>query len=715
MEKKTAGSKKSKRSDNLGRRAEGLLRKSPGRPEALPEEDLKGQIHDLQVHKIELEMQNEELRRAQVELEESRNRYFDLYELAPVGCLAIDRNGLILEANLTGASLLERERKYLKGRVFSRFVLDEDQKIFSSHMRGLFEEGTPQTCELRLIRGDDRTLYVRMESAPVRNGIGDLIHIWSALIDVTEQKQAGQSLRESKERFRLIAETSADIIFQLDPEGLILYCSPSVEKILGYTPANVEGTPLVNYILPYDARKARVNFQKLILGEKIRFFELDVLAKSGTSVPLEVNASPLVRDGELEHIFGISRDIRERRQIEAALKRREEHLRIAVEGGNLGTWERDLIIDQTAWNNILYNLLGRDQDRPITGETFFEYIHKDDLPRVREHLERAYGNEDKFIDEFRIIREDGEVRWMASSGRIYRYNKGRPILMAGVNLDITDRKNMELELHKHKDDLEMRIHERTKELQEANKTLRDEAARRKLYEDALKSSTEKILLESNRRRFLSGRLVETLERDRRDVAMYLHDQIGQMLATLKMDLEAIRKNPERANEPSNERLRQAEDKVGNLMGQVKDISRKLRPDILDTMGLVPALRALIETFESQFGLMAHFYYREFALKIDPDKSLSLYRITQEALTNVGKHAQATDVFVNLILKNNLLQLTVEDNGTGFDYDEMIKKAMGKSTLGIMIMRERAVLAGGELTVESEIGKGTHVTAEIPVG
>jgi PAS domain S-box-containing protein len=849
MVKKTARSKKPKRSDDLRKRAERLLEESPGRSKTPAKKDLISLVHELQVHQVELEMQNEELRRAQAELEESRNRYFDLYDLAPVAYFTLERNGLILESNLTGARLLGRERKYLEKKPFSRFIPEEDQKIFLSHLKRIVENGKKETCELRLLTRDATTVYVRMVTSPVRNGIEDVIQVRSAVINITRQKQAEVVLRESEKRFRLIAETSDDIIFQLDTRGIILYCSPSIEKILGYTLADVKGNPLDRYLAPSDVSEARESLQRLLFGEKIPAFELNVFSKSGTSVPFEVAVSSYLEKKVVKFIFGIARDITDRKLIEEALKRREEHLRVAVEGGNLGTWEHDLITGETIWNYLLYDFLGRDPSRPITGETFFEYIHKEDLPRIRERLKKAYRNKTEFMDEFRIIREDGQERWLASFGRIYRDLSGQPILNAGVNLDISERKRAEQKLReseerasrqlseleiiyhsapvglcvfdrefrytrinnrlaemngvpakehigrtpwevvpdlaptvepifkrvlhsgqpvlnaefsgvtlaqpsvvrfwnehwlpikdaagrvigvnvvaediterkqfqakliKYQDELETEVTKRTEKLAQANKQLMAEVARRERYEEALRGATKKILMESKRRRFLSGKLVETLERDRRDVAMYLHDQIGQMLATLRMELVMMRKRALGASGPPNDKLRRLEDRVVGVMEHVREITRRLRPDVLDTLGLVPALRSLVEIFRNELGLRIRFYYKELSHEISPEKSLALYRIAQEALNNVSKHAQATEVFVNLILKNDAVQLTVEDDGIGFNCDEIVKSHAGEGPLGIMIMRERAVLAGGELSLESDIGKGTNVVAEIPI-
>ena len=714
MKKKTAESKKPKLSQNLRRSAERLLQESAEKLKTVPEKDLKGLIHELRVHQVELEIQNEELRRAQIEIEESRNRYFDLYDLAPLGYFSLDRNGLVVQANLTGADLLGRQRGYLKGKLFSRFVLDVDQKIFFSHMRGLLETVTARTCELRLVTRDDTAIYVRMESVPVRNGTGDVIQVRSAVVDVTQEKQAELALRESEERFRLFAETSADIIFQIDLKGRVLYCSPSVEKILGYTPAEVKGTAFEKYVSYSDIPKVRRNFQRLIFREKMTPFEINVLAKSGTPVPLEVNASPLMRAGEIVWLLGILRDITERKRADEALKKERFYLSKAQEIGRIGTWDLDVKENRLVWTEEAYRIFGVPVGKKLTYESFLDCVHPEDRDYV-EGKWHAASMKQPYDIEHRIL-VDGKIKWIREKAELEFDENGEVIRGIGSAQDITDRKRMEEEIRKSHDELEKRVQERTIELQKTNEILRAEAEKRRRYEEALKGSTQKILEESGRRRFLARRLVDTLEKDRRDVAMDLHDQIGQTLATLKMDLEMIKGDQKSGNDLSkvSERLSSANDKITNIMKYIRGVSRRLRPDILDTLGLIPALRSLVESYREEVGFRVHFYYRELPKEMESDKSLSLYRITQEALNNVVKHAQAKQVFVNLILKNNSIQLSVEDDGIGFDCADRITDTTAPNSLGIMIMKERAMIAGGELSVESERGKGTHVVAEIPI-
>ncbi|MCF8145809.1 MAG: PAS domain S-box protein [Deltaproteobacteria bacterium] len=630
----------------------------------------------------------------------------DFYDFSPVGYLSLDPNGQILDLNLGTALMLETERQGLIGGSFYDHIVRDDRDTLYIYLRETFRHKKGAECELR-IKNERREVKQVTLKGKFHEDHKDRVFCRSVMLDITERLHA-------EEKFRLIAETSNDVIFEIDREGIIRYSSPAVENLFGYMPEEVRGTPFEKYVQASDVPKARGVFQEMLSGKKTPPFEICAVSKSGIPVSLEIGTALAHSDGELVAIFGIARDLTWRRQIQETLRRNEEHLRLAVEGGQLGTWDIDLITDEVTWNSILYGLLGRDPGRPITGETFFEYIHPDDLPRVRERVREAFRNLTNYVDEFRVIREDGEVRWLASFGRIFHHEGEQPIRMSGVNFDITDAKLLSIKLHESYKTLEEKVEERTGELKRTNEMLLNEVAKRKRYEADLKAASEKILRESKKRRYLSARLVEIIERDRRDMAMYLHDDLGQMLTSLKMDLELARDGLGRPDGPSKEMLERAEAKALGVMRKVKDISRDLRPNVLDTLGLDRALRSLIENVRMDSGLKVHFHCKDTFKDLDPDKTLAVYRITQEALANMAKYAQATEVFVSLIRKDGSLRLSVEDNGIGFNVDEIMRSETGQGALGIKMMQERALLAGGELTVDSGIGKGTIVSAEIPV-
>ena len=204
--KKTVKSTKSAtpQAITLQRNAEKIAREkadwSPKKQEALSPEETLRILHELQVHQIELEMQNDELRRTQAELDGSRARYFDLYDLAPVGYVTVSEQGLILEANLTAATLLGVSRGTLVKLLLTRFILKEDQAIYYLHRKQLLDTGEPQMCELRMVKKDGTAFWAHL-AATVAKDEGGVTVYRVVMSDITEHKQAEEALHESEQRY----------------------------------------------------------------------------------------------------------------------------------------------------------------------------------------------------------------------------------------------------------------------------------------------------------------------------------------------------------------------------------------------------------------------------------------------------------------------------------------------------------------------------------
>ncbi len=178
---------KSKVSMKLRRQAEKLLSEKSKGMQKMSDKDVKELIHELQVHQIELEMQNEELRNARIEIEESRSRYFDLYDFAPIGYFTFSQKGMIVEVNLTGAKLLGIERSSLLNKPFSHFVLPESRNLFHSHFEKIFSTDTKQTCELKLMKNGGTPFYASLQSVILKDREGNYTQCLSAVSDVTDR------------------------------------------------------------------------------------------------------------------------------------------------------------------------------------------------------------------------------------------------------------------------------------------------------------------------------------------------------------------------------------------------------------------------------------------------------------------------------------------------------------------------------------------------
>ncbi|KCZ73202.1 PAS domain S-box [Candidatus Methanoperedens nitroreducens] len=205
-------SNRSQKSIDLRRRAEEILQGKTEHLKELSAQDIQSIIHELRVHQIELEMQNEELRRAQKELEESRNRYADLYDFAPAGYFIFDINGLILEVNLTGARMLGVERSLLIKQPFYLYVTPGSRDMFYLHLRRVLRTGTKQTCEIKLVDNNGNPFNARLESIAMQ-GIEDQINqCRTAVIDITERKRAEEALRRAHDELEMrVRERTAEL------------------------------------------------------------------------------------------------------------------------------------------------------------------------------------------------------------------------------------------------------------------------------------------------------------------------------------------------------------------------------------------------------------------------------------------------------------------------------------------------------------------------
>ncbi len=233
-------------------------------------------------------------------------------------------------------------------------------------------------------------------------------------------------------------------------------------------------------------------------------------------------------------------------------------------------------------------------------------------------------------------------------------------------------------------------------------------------EDELKAVNQKLREQHEQRKMLSKRLIDLLEKDREQVAMELHDHIGQILTSLKINLEIIQGQVSPHNPDIEQKIIESRERAIQAIRDIKDISRGLKPSVLSTLGLVSSIKELLSDIEESTGMDINLFTHNIPSTLGKEKELAIYRITQEAMNNIVKHTHATTVHVNLVMKDNKIALSIEDNGTGFDPERIMEYKEGQSPFGILIMQERAEQQNGEFRIESEKEKGTYVSVEIPV-
>ena len=393
---------------------------------------------ELQVHQVELETQNEELRRIQGELEESRSRYFDLYNLAPVGYLSLDRKGVIREANLTAATLLGVERGTLLNRPFTRFILREDQDLHYLCSRKLPVDGQPTAYELRLVRMDGTTFWGHLEATVDRDGGIRLV-----LLDVSLRKELEKALLRSEEKFRLLVETTSDSIWEVDPRGCFTYISPKFHELQGYEPSEFIGRTPLDFIP--DAESGAQFLAAVAEQQAFSNVEFSVRHRDGRILEVEVSGVPVFsKEGLYQGLRGITRDITDKKRLADALSASEERFRRMYEAHSAVM----LLIDP---------LTGSIVDANPSAAQFYGYS-RDELRRMNIQQinllpEEAVSAEQKLAQQHSVnyfifphCLADGTIRTVEVHSSPLMANE-RPLLFSVIH-DITQRIRMQGELNK---------------------------------------------------------------------------------------------------------------------------------------------------------------------------------------------------------------------------------------------------------------------------
>ena len=349
-----------------------------------------------------------------------------------------------------------------------------------------------------------------------------------------------------------------------------------------------------------------------------------------------------------------------RKRSEEKIKESEEKLSLAADSAGVGLWSLNLST-RTFWlTGRTRALFGLSPDETVTFERFTGLIHPEDRDGMRartlaviEDSERA--DIDDSGTEYRIIRTDGNIRWLFSKGRVCRSLSGEPDSLMGVSIDITDRKHVE-----------------------------------------------------ERARSFSGRLINAHEEERSRLARELHDDLTQRLA--RMAIDAARFQKEVSSPALRELARELQENLVSLSEDVHALAYRLHPSLIEDLGLAEAIETECERVSRLESVAIAVEVDEATCSMPRDIALCLYRITQEALRNAIRHAGECKIIVSLRCLGDSVALTVHDSGAGFNIED--EKA--GHTLGLTGMRERVQLVDGSIEIESNPGEGTTVSVKVPV-
>ena len=414
-------------------------------------EDVSRLIHELETHQTELEARNEELRRAQKELEETKNEYADIFDAAPVGYLNVSEHGQILEANLTAVRLLGIERCALRGQPLSHFIATGDREVYDRHRTAVVATESPQSCEIRMLAPDGKPFDVRIQSLAIRENDRAVTNIRTAISDITEHKQVEQALR-LRERAMAAAANGIMLTDCARADNPIIYCNPAFEKITGYARDEVLGRN-ARFLEGDDSEQDGLTEVRAAIEEGR---ECQVIVrnyrKDGTLFWNELTISPVRNEnGQLTCFIGIQNEITERKQAEQALREREEQLKLILASTGEGIFGMDQRGRCTFANRACVELLRYQDEKDLLGQDMHTLIHhrrRNGTPHPKDGCPIYQARcEDK------VAHLEDEVLWRADGSSFPVDYRSYPMLRDGevvgtvVSItDITERKEEEAQL-----------------------------------------------------------------------------------------------------------------------------------------------------------------------------------------------------------------------------------------------------------------------------
>ena len=466
-------------------------------------------------------------------------------------------------------------------------------------------------------------------------------------------------LPETGERYRRLVELSPDGIF-ITQHGRIVFLNPAAMRLFGAAaPGDVLGKSPFEVFHSGSHAVIRERFDQVLAGRPAPLVEERIVRQDGALIDVEVTAA-LLGDGDDGAIQVIVRDISDRKRAEAALRQSEERLMLAFAGAQEGVWDWNLESGDVVYSPRWKQMLGySDEEIEPHISAWERLVHPDDVRGADQANESVARGDRMYEAEFRLRHKDGHYVHVLSRGFPVRREPGGPVVrIVGTHFDLTERKRA----------------------------------------DAERARTE-----------LLSRLVFAQEDERRRIAREMHDQFGEQLTALSRGIRML-KDACHGRADLTTQVEALEEIAQRLDRDVDHLVWELRPTALDDLGLRAALTNYVQDWSKRTGISVQLHTSGLSdRRLPSEVDTALYRIAQEALTNVVKHSRSAHVEVILERRPDHVLLIIEDDGVGFESGNAASAGQGFGLLG---MRERAALVGATLEIESAAGKGTTILARI---
>ncbi len=651
-----------------------------------------------------------ERKQAEKKIQVSEKKYRQLYESLRDGCIATGMDKKIVEYNAAFKTMLG----YSDNELYRLTYEDITPKTWHTFEAQIVAEqvltrGYSNTYEKEYIRKDGTIFPVEVRTYLTRDEQGAPSGLWAFVRDIAERKQSEEALRESEARFRAIAESTSDAIVTIDSKGDIVYCNKGATEIYGYQQHEMLGSP-VHILTParfkkYDKEIIQMMLNRQVVKTTKKPIEITGLRKDGRELPMESSFSIWQAN---ENIFSsaILRDITERKRIRDALAR------VNICFSRFGPNAQENITRIIKTSGMLFQ------------GTFALYIKRTGKAfRVQSgwRLPRGVKGKNKLTDSWwtalfrqknagipKVVHARRKAS-QASTDTIFSTYKIRmyistPVVAHGVKAGVLCVAYKESRIF-NPDELELfTILARALGIEEE----RVQAIER------LEENQKRLQLSEKRLREFSRRILSIREEEKKKFSMNLHDELGSLVISLGSMLSIAEDDIQCGHKKSALAiLTRTKTMLEQSITKLKGIAADLRPPDLEILSLPEVLQDFFEQIERQTNLTIKFHNKGAEDREYGNTAIVIYRVAQEAFTNIIKYAQATRATVRLTSKkNNTLYFTIRDNGNGFNVEKILQNPR-RNNLGIQGMKERVESVGGTFHITSRPQKGSEVSVIVP--
>ncbi len=599
----------------------------------------------------------------------------------------LTRNVLVTDANLKRLFHLEAEEEAPLERYIDRMASDDRERIEKA-IESAIREGGLYDEQYRVVAPDGTERWIHARGKVERDEGGIARSFSGVVLDITGRKLVEQALRESEARLVLALDSAGMGTWDWDSETDSLLWNSRQFELFDIRPQNFHGTGTEALARVYSKDRARIaTAVRRVMEEGVVFREEFRVVQADGSVHWLFGSGRPLRDerGRCRHVVGVTLDITERRRaqeemqnlnavLEARVRERtiklveaNERWNWVVRATNDGVWDWDLVHDTAYFSPRWKEMHGfLESDRTESTKEWLARIHAEDRPRVVKALARCRAGEgSQFHEEYRVQRKDGTYVWVLDRGIAVFNDEGRAIRMIGAESDITWRK-----------EAEMLLREREAQLRE-----------------------------------LSARLLRAQEEERRRISRDLHDDVMQRMGALTLDLYGLGSSAASSDGKLLAQLKACGASAEQLTTDLQRLAHQLHPSVLEYGGLEAAVHEHVNEFAARTGVTVEFVARDVPKGLPLEHATCLYRVMQEGLQNVQRHADANTVLVRLLGTGRGLGLCVHDDGHGF---EEINGAARRRGLGLTSMAERVGMLRGTFRVKTKPGAGTELHAWVPL-